>query len=77
MLQQLRHGLGVKPKDDLGAFHQNGPLDEIGILGHEAQGFLAGRWILFHAALAVKLIAGVEEKLIVALADQVVELLDR
>ncbi len=64
----------VETERYLPALHQNGPLDQVRMLGHEAQGFGARRRILLHTARAVELIPGIEEEPVIPLADEPVQL---
>jgi len=75
-LQHSRDFRFLKSQNDLGAPYQDGPLDEIGVRGHQFQGFGARRRILLHLALAIKLVARVQERAVVALADEAIQLLD-
>jgi hypothetical protein len=59
------------------AAHQNRPLDQIRIFGHEPQRLGARRWILFHAALAVEIVTRVQKRFVITLADQTIQLRDR
>ncbi len=67
---------GVEAEEDLPAVDEDGTADEIGVLGHEAQGVGAGGRVIFQIQLAVDFIACVEEGQVVAVTDDAIELLD-
>jgi len=76
MSYQCAHFLLLKSQYDLAALHQDGPLDEIGVGGHQLQRFGARRRIFLHLALAIELVARVQKRAVVALADEAIQLLD-
>ena len=67
---------GVEAEEDLPAVDEDGAADEIGVLGHEAQGVGAGGRGSFQIQLAVQFIASVEEGQAVAITDEAVQLVD-
>ena len=64
-------------EDDAGAIHQDGALDQVGILRHQFQGFGARGRGLFHIAFPVEFIPRIQEFAVVAGSDQLVESVDR
>jgi hypothetical protein len=66
----------LESQNDLGALYQDGPFDEIRVRRHQIQRFGSRRRIVLHLALAIKLVARVQERAVVALADEAVQLLD-
>jgi len=66
----------VTAEDDAGAVHQNGTLDQVGMLRHQFQGFGARGRGFFHIAFPVEFIPGIQEFAVVAGSDQLVESVD-
>jgi hypothetical protein len=63
----------VETQNNFAALHQDGTFDQVRILRHEPQGFLAGRRMVAHASLTIQLVARVEELSIVALSNEPVQ----
>ena len=73
-LQHFPHLVRIEAQRNLLAFHQNGPFNEIRIFGHQGDGFRARRRRLLHVLFAVKLIARIQEHLVIPVANQSIEL---
>src|SRR5262249_22075796 len=56
------------------ALHQNRPLDQVWILGHELQRLLARWGMVLHAAFAIQLVASIEEQPVITLAYELVQI---
>ena len=76
-LFQVCNGSLVKTQNNSRSADENRPLDQVRIFRHQPQRVSARRRILFHAALAIQLVARIKKQLVVAIANQFVELRDR
>ena len=66
---------GVEAEQDAAAADDERAPDQVRVRRHQADRFFAGGRILLHVSFAVQLIPGVQERQVVALADELVELL--
>ena len=73
--QHLPHLFRIEAQQDLFALYQDRPLDEIGILGHEGNSLGTRRWRLLHLLLAIQLVARIEKRLVIAIADERIQFL--
>ena len=64
-------------EDDAVAVHQDGALDQVGMLRHQLQRFGPRGRRLFHVAFAVEFISGIQEVAVIAGSNQLVESFDR
>src|SRR5262249_31164112 len=62
-------------QQDLVAFYQNGPLDQVRMFGHESDRLGARRRRLPHVLLTIELVAGVEKHFVIAVPDKRIQLL--
>ena len=70
---QIINCLFVETDRHLGAHHDYGPADQVGVLRHQLDGLLARRRIRLHAHGAIQIVPGIEELLVVSLANQLVQ----
>jgi hypothetical protein len=73
---QIRNRSLVEAQNDSRSAHQNRPFDQVRILRHQPERLGARRRILFHAALAIEFVARIQKQLVIAIANQFVELRD-
>ncbi len=74
-LQRLPHLLGIEAQQNLPAFHQNGPLDQVRMFGHERDRLGASRRRVLHVFLTIELIAGIEKHFVIAIPNEQIQLL--
>ena len=72
--QHFPHLLRIEAQQNLLALHQNGPSYEIRIFGHQGDSFRARGRRFLHVLFAIKLIARIQEYLVIAVANQSIEL---
>jgi hypothetical protein len=64
----------IEPQQHAPPFHQNRPLDQVGIRRHELEGFIARRRLLTHAAFAIEFVPRIQKGEVVAFTDQLIQL---
>src|ERR1700690_352967 len=71
---QLRNTVLVESEDNSPAGNDHGTPNQVRLTGHQANRFFARRRMVLHTFFPVNLVARVEKILVVALADQFLEL---
>ena len=74
-LQHLPHLVRIEAQQDLFAFDQNRPFDEIGIFSHQGDGLGSRGRRLLHILLAIQLVARIQKRFVIAIAYESIQLL--
>jgi hypothetical protein len=65
--------LFVKAKDNLRAANEQRSPNQIGFLGHQPDGFRAGRRMLLQVAFAEEFVSRIQKLLVISIADELIE----
>jgi hypothetical protein len=75
LARQFLQFLEIEAQNDPAAANHHGTANQVGLGGHQTQGFRPSRRLLAHLLLAEEFVARIQEFPVIAVADQLIELL--